>query len=175
MRTVTIPSGHGHRHRPTAVTATLALDAVGAAMIGLAVSHAATDGPREGFFDDLAPALLLLGGATLIVLAGVVAVVALVRGPLRTRVGRCGTIAAIAGAVLIPGAEGAAALVAWVVGAHLPEGWGEPIAPVWLASNVLAITLGLVAREPGRRGLLLLPAVVGAFVLTFWVGELLGG
>ena len=56
-------------------------------------------------------------------------------------------------------------------GGEVPGDWGEPYSFIWLASILVAIILGLVAREPGRRGLLVIPAVIGAFVLTFIIGE----
>jgi hypothetical protein len=62
---------------------------------------------------------------------------------------------------------------AWLVGYDQPEGWGQPIAPFWMAAGLAAAILGIVAKEPGRRGVLVVPFMIGALVLTFWLGEIL--
>ncbi|HEU0246760.1 MAG TPA: hypothetical protein VFR38_06695 [Gaiellaceae bacterium] len=74
-------------------------------------------------------------------------------------------------AVLVPVVGVVVTAVAWLAGLDLPDGWGQPLAPVWLVTSFAAGVLGVVAREPGRRGILVLPFMVGAFVLVFWIGE----
>ncbi len=61
---------------------------------------------------------------------------------------------------------------AWLVGYDLPEGWGQPIAPVWMAAGVAARS-SASSPGPGQRGILVVPFMIGALVLTFWIGEIL--
>jgi hypothetical protein len=42
-----------------------------------------------------------------------------------------------------------------------------------LATALGAMVLGAFAREPGRRGLLLIPLLIGASALIFFLGDLL--
>ena len=42
-----------------------------------------------------------------------------------------------------------------------------------MAAVLAAAILGIVAKEPGRRGVLVVPFMIGALVLTFWLGEIL--
>jgi hypothetical protein len=56
-------------------------------------------------------------------------------------------------------------------GLELEEGWGQPIVPFWLAIGLIAAVLGAAAPETKRRGLLVIPLMIGAFALVFVVGE----
>ncbi len=95
------------------------------------------------------------------------------RRPLGTAAGRWAARLALANALLMLVVGLSVVSVARLVGAHLPDGWGQPIAPVWLATGLAAAILGALAGERGRRGLLVVPFMIGAFVLTFWLGEIL--
>ena len=164
-------------YRPSALTVTIGLDALAIALFvafAIAVQRDAPQGSGgEGFFSEPVPAALLLTAASLAVAAGVVAAVSLVRVPLRSRSGRWASRLAVVNALLMPLVAVSVTTVAWLVGYDLPEGWGEPIAPVWLLSGLAALVLGVRAKDPGRRGLLVLPLMIGAAVLTFWLGEIL--
>ena len=46
----------------------------------------------------------------------------------------------------------------------------EP-ALLWMLAGLAAAVLGATAPEPGRRGLLVLPFMLGALVLVVWVAE----
>jgi hypothetical protein len=117
--------------------------------------------------------VLRLGAATVAIAAGVVATVSLVRSPLRSRAGRWATGLALGNALFLPVVGGVGAAGAWLVGQNLPEGWGQPMVPLWMAAGVAAAILGIVADERGRRGVLVVPFMFGALVLTFWLGEVL--
>jgi hypothetical protein len=80
---------------------------------------------------------------------------------------------ALVNALLLPVVGLSVVAVARLIGADLPDGWGEPIVPVWLATGLGAAALGAAAKERGRRGLLVVPFMIGAFVLIFWLGEIL--
>lgn len=115
--------------------------------------------------------LMALAGA-LALAAGVVAVVSLSRRRLVTRTGKWAIGVGLFSALINPVVVLPAYLIERAIrGGEVPGDWGEPYSFIWLASILVAIILGLVAREPGRRGLLVIPAVIGAFVLTFIIGE----
>lgn len=163
----------GHPRGP-ALAFAVALDALSVALFAAFVTVIAAresgDGP-ETFFSDPLPAVLLVSAASIAILAGAVAMGSLVRTPLKTRAGLWATRLAVTSAVLVPVIGVVVTAVAWLAGLDLPDGWGQPLAPVWLVTSFAAGVLGVVAREPGRRGILVLPFMVGAFVLVFWIGE----
>lgn len=165
--------------RPSTLGATLGLDALGIVLFVAAVLIVRQGGPRdtsdEGFFSDPLPAVLMLLTASALAVAGVLAAVSLVRAPLRSRVGRWAMWMGVAASVLMPVVAASVMIIAWLAGYDLPEGWGEPIAPVWQVAALAAIGLGLAAKEPGRRGLLILPIVIAAALLIFILGDAPGG
>jgi hypothetical protein len=108
----------------------------------------------------------------LALVAGAVAVVSLWRVRLVTQAGKWAVGVGLFSALINPVIVLPAYLIERSIrGGEMPGDWGEPYSFVWLASIVVAIILGAVAREPGRRGLLVAPAVIGAFVLTLVIGE----
>jgi len=161
------------RDNPLALA--LVLDAVAVALVvasGLVVNAWP---PREA--DGLSgigwtmAVLMPLAGA-LALGAGVMAVVSLWRVRLVTRTGKWAVGVGLFSALINPVIVLPAYLIERSIrGGEMPGDWGEPYSFVWLASIVVAIILGAVAREPGRRGLLMAPAVIGAFVLTLVIGE----
>ncbi len=171
--------GHGGGAEPrrlSALAAAIGLDLVAVlvfVVFSTVVVARRDGGGRETFFSDPLPAVLVLAAATAAVAAGMVAAVSLARTPLRTRAGRWATRLATANALLLPVVGLSVEGVAWLAGANLPDGWGQPIVPAWIATGFAAAILGVVAKEPGRRGLLVVPLMLGAFVLTFWLGEIL--
>ncbi len=118
-------------------------------------------------------AVLLLLAATSMIAAGALAAVSLVRAPLQSRAGRWATRLAVVNVLLMPVLAGSATTIAWLFGYELSEGWGEPMVPVWLLSGLAAFVLGVRARDQGRRGLLVLPLMIGSAAMTFWMGEIL--
>lgn len=157
-----------------ALTVALALDAASIALLAanvVIVNREREPDPRETFFSDPLPAVLVLAAGSLAILAGAVALGSLVRAPLQSRAGRWATRLAVVNALLLPVVGLSVTAVAWLAGFDLPDGWGEPLTPVWMLTGVAAGALGVVAREPGRRGILVVPFMIGAFVLVFWVGE----
>lgn len=168
----------GRRRHVGALAVSLAMDGLGAVAFAATLVLIANRPPAvtrgNGFFADPLPAVTLLGAATLVVGAGAVAVVSLVREPLQNRRGRRAIRIGIFNAVLIPflGVINGAFSLA---GNPLPEGWGQPLVPLWIASGVASILLGLLSGEPDHRGALLVPALIGIAALTFWLGELLSG
>ena len=165
-------------HRPSALTLALGFDAAAVAVFISFVVIVTAGGPRdtsdETFFSDPLPAALLLAAAAAVIAGGVVAAVSLVRSPLRSRVGRLAMWLAVANAVLMPVVSLAVIVVAALASLDLAAGWGEPIVPFWVLTGVSAVIAGAVTREPGRRGLLVVPLMLGAVVLVFLVGEALG-
>lgn len=163
--------------RGSALALALGLDALSVLLFvctfTLARSRGEGDIPNETFFSDPVPAVLLLAAATVAIAAGIVAAVSLARARLESRAGRWATRLALVNALVMPVVGLSVTAVAWLAGYDLPEGWGQPIAPFWLATGLAAAVLGVVAKEPGRRGVLVVPFMIGAFVLTFWLGEIL--
>jgi hypothetical protein len=101
--------------------------------------------------------------------AGAVAAWALVREPPRTRAGRWAVGLAIAFVASLP----VLGLLTPALG--LDPGWAEAaVRPtILLVSGFGAMVLGAVAGEPGRRGLLFIPLMIGASALLFFLGDLL--
>lgn len=103
--------------------------------------------------------------------AGVAAGWALLLEPLTSRVGRWAMGLAAFNIVLLPGLW----LLSWIVtplGLGFRVGWGLPLFPFWLASGVGAICLGLSIGAERKEGLLLIPMLLGAALLTFFLGDM---
>jgi uncharacterized protein (DUF983 family) len=171
------PGSEAAPHRPPALALALGLDALAVALfvgfVAVVPRAGSQDSSDDGFFADPLPAVLIVLAATAVVAAGVVAAVSLVRAPLRSRAGRWAMRLAVFNALLMPAVGVSVTTIAWILGYDLPEGWGEPVAPVWLLSGLAALAFGARAKDPGRRGLLVLPLVIGAAVLSFSLGEIL--
>ena len=99
------------------------------------------------------------------------ALVSLIRQPAASAAGRWAVRMAAFNALLLPVMGGIAALLS-LVGTKLSVGWGEPYMPFWVCSGLAAFGLGVVADEPHHRGLLVLPLMLGATVLTFVFGDI---
>jgi hypothetical protein len=167
---------HRTRHHPSPLAVALVLDAVALAVFGVSLVLLATRGtaaPDETFFSDPLPAALILAAASLAILAGVLAGAALVREPLRTREGRWAARLAVVNALFLPVLAAVAAGIAWAVGIDEPALLAQPLVPLWTLAGLAAAVLGATAREPGRRGILVVPFMLGALVLVFWLGEAL--
>lgn len=125
----------------------------------------------SGFFADPLPAVLLILAAVSVIASGVVALIDLLARRLTTRSGRWAFRLAIINCLLQP-LTGVIYLLLRLFGLELEEGWGQPIVPFWLAIGLVAAVLGAVAPETKRRGLLVIPLMIGAFALVFVVGEI---
>jgi len=122
----------------------------------------------DGFFTDPLPDGLAVLAFAAAIAAGAVAAWALVREPPRTRAGRWALGLAIAFVVSFP----VLGLLTEALGHE--QGWApEPVVPLLFAMALGAMVLGAFAREPGRRGLLLIPLLIGASALIFFLGDLL--
>jgi hypothetical protein len=117
----------------------------------------------DGFFADPVPDGLAVLALAAAIAAGAVAAGALVREPPRTRAGRWAVGLAIAFTLSFP----VLGLITAALG--LEQGWAEPVVPLQMAAALGAMLLGAVAREPDRRGLLLIPLVIGASALMFFL------
>jgi len=125
----------------------------------------------SGFFADPLPAVLLILAAVSVIASGVAALIDLLARRLTTRSGRWAFRLAIINCLLQP-LTGVIYLLLRLFGLELEEGWGQPIVPFWLAIGLVAAVLGAVAPETKRRGLLVIPLMIGAFALVFVVGEI---
>lgn len=142
----------------------LTLGLGGLAIVALATAAALIE--LRGSQGVLASVLAGLAFAIAIV-AGAVAGWVLAREPPRTRAGRWALGLAIVLALSFP-------LLGLITAAlDLELGWAEPVAGLQLAAAIGAVALGAVAREPQRRGLLLIPLVIGTSALMFVLTDLL--
>ena len=164
-----------HRWSRNPLAVALALDVLAVALVAISAVVVNSWPPRESGPSrglTLAMDIIMPLAGVLALAAGVVAVVSLVRHRLVTRTGKCAIGVGLFSALVNPVVVLPAYLIERAVrGGEVPGDWGEPYSFVWLASIVVAIILGAAAPEPGRRGLLVAPAVIGAFVLTFVIGE----
>jgi hypothetical protein len=76
-------------------------------------------------------------------------------------------------ALFLPLLAAVAAGIAWAAGIDEPAVVAQPLVPLWTLAGLAAAVLGATASEPGRRGILVVPFMLGAFVLLFWLGEAL--
>jgi len=159
------------------VVASLALLLAGVALLAFAMVVNATyhpvapPGERIGFrwWVDIPMPL----GAGLVVLGGAVAWWSLIRRRPPGRSGRWGFWLAVGSALINPVVVLPTYLIWWAIVDEMPADWGTPFEFIWLGMCLAAMGLGVAAsrRDPARRGLLLIPAVIGAFVLTFALAE----
>jgi len=121
------------------------------------------EGPEQGTAVSIFAGLAFAAA----IAAGGLTVLALVRDPLRSGAGRraLGVVACITASFPLLGLATAVF--------DLDEGWAEPVLPFQLAAALGAVVLGARADEPQRRGLLLIPLVIGAGALMFVVTDLL--
>ena len=160
------PAATGH-HRPPLP---LAFGLDGLAVAALVAYVVVTEGggrQDDGFFTDPLPdglAVLAVGAA---IAAGAVAAWALVREPPQTRAGRWALGLAVAFVVSFP----VLGLLTEALGSE--QGWAPgPVVPLMSAAALGAMVLGAFAHEPGRRGLLFIPLMIGASALIFLLGDL---
>ena len=140
------------------------------------VTFLVTSGPPDepqgkGFFAEPLPAVLLIAAALSVIASGVLALVDLLVHRLSTGPGKWAFRLAIVNCLLQP-LTVVIYLLLRLFGLELEEGWGQPIVPFWLAIGLVAAVLGAVAPETKRRGLLVIPLMIGAFALVFVVGEI---
>lgn len=139
--------------------------------VTILVTGGPPDEPQEtGFFAEPLPALLLVAAGISVVASGGLALVDLLGRRLGTRPGVWAFRLAVVNSLIQP-LTGIIYILATLVGLELKQGWGQPIVPFWFAIGLIAAVLGAVAPEPRRRGLLVIPFMIGAFALVFVVGE----
>ncbi len=111
----------------------------------------------------------MVAAGALVVIGGVVAWWSLVRRRPPGRSGRWGFWVAVAAALFQPLIVFPTYLIWRTVVDEMPGDWGGPFELIWVAMCVAAVGLGIASawRDRSRRGLLLLPAVVAVFVITF--------
>ena len=158
--------------RRSALVWALALDAAGIVLLGIVLATLASSqpDPDAGFFDEPALALALLAGAAALVGGGVVAAVSLVRRPLTSGPGRVAVRLAVAAALVVPALAVVVGLARLVLDRDVPA---ELVSPLATLLGIAAVVVGARAPEPGRRGLLVVPFLVGVVALTFVLGEAL--
>lgn len=140
--------------------------------VALVVSTGQPENEATGsFFSEPIPAILMILAGVAIISSGLAALIDLLGHRLSTGPGKWAFRLAILNCLMLPVAALSVTAVAWLVGAKLGEGWGQPIMPVWFASGALATVLGAAAPEDRRRGILVLPLMIGAFALVFLIGE----
>lgn len=124
-------------------------------------------GPDDGFFSDPLPALLALAAFGVAIAAGVVAAQALIREPLQTSRGHWALRLALGLTASFP--------VVWgiTLAFDLDADWLDSVIPLQVLVGLATAGLGATAREPGRRGLLLIPFVIGVAALAFFLGDLI--
>lgn len=147
-----------------------------ALVLFVVVTILVTPGPsaepqNRGFFADPLPAVLLILAAVTVIASGVIALVDLLAGRLATRLGRWAFRLALVTWLTQP-FMCVAYVLATALRFELKEGWGQPIVPFWFAIGLVAGVLGILASETRRRGVLAIPLMIGAFALTFAIGEL---
>ena len=138
-------------------------------LLRLAVSQPESEG--EGFFSDIPLAVL----STLLLLSwvgsGFAAGLALLKSPMESHIGRVAQQLAAVNVLLLP----VAWALSWLltpIGMGFSVGWGMPFFPVWAASGLGAICAGLWTPMDRRRGQLLIPLLLGAGLLTFFLGDM---
>lgn len=124
-------------------------------------------GPGDGFFADPLPAVLALAAFGVAIAAGLVAARALIREPLHTGRGRWALRLALVLTASFP--------VLWgiTLAFDLDADWLESVIPLQMLAGTAAAGLGATAREPERRGLLLIPLVIGVAALAFFLGDMI--
>jgi FtsH-binding integral membrane protein len=136
----------------------------------LAVFRGGSDESTPTVLEVALVALGVIAFATMI-LAGVKAASSLRAGPMMTRSGRLAVGAALAVAALL---VAMAATFGFLAATDTWEGDSEPFLATWLILALAASLAGAFAREPGRRGLLILPFLLGTAALVLFLSEITG-
>ncbi|MEI6447161.1 MAG: hypothetical protein WCO96_04675 [Actinomycetes bacterium] len=168
-----------HRGRWTPLRRTLTLDAVAlaclaAGMVLILTLREDQPKPEGGFVAGMPASLLMLAAAILPVVAAGIAAVSLWRDRLRSREGIWAIRLTIAAAFFLP-ILGVIQGLAELAGHRLPEGWGQPLVPIWFVTMGAVAVLAIRAPDPGRRAVLAIPLVFGAAVLAFVFGDVIAG
>ncbi len=168
-----------NRARWTPLRWTLALDGLGLACfaVGLFLILGYREDqpkPEGGFFSDMPASLLMLAAVLLPVVAAGIAGVSLWRNRLESRQGVWAVRLTVLAAVFLP-ALGVIQGLSELAGHRLPEGWGQPLVPIWFLTMGAVAVLAIRAPDPGRRAVLTIPLVFGAAVLAFVFGDVIAG
>lgn len=154
--------------------------AVGLALTGFAglVLLAVLIAVLRGDSDESPPAvqlvLFFIVGVTaygLMIVGGILAAIALRSGEMESGSGRMAVRLAVALAVVLP-------VMALIFGllalTNTWEGDSEPFLGTWVALALIASLIGVFAPEPGRRGLLVFPLLVGVAAVVLLISEFTG-
>lgn len=149
----------------------------GSVVLFLAVAFIVTTGQPEneatgGFFSEPVPAVLMILAGVAVISAGATALIDLLGHRPSTGLGRWAFRLALLNCLLLPAAALTVTAIAGLTGKNLDEGWGQPIMPIWFILGATATVLGAIAPEHRRRGILVLPLMIGAFALVFLIGEI---
>lgn len=153
----------------------LGLDLLGACCIALAqyfIFDQSRDVPDKSFGENLPAAVLMLSAVAVWIAGGVVAAVALYRDRLKSTTGKWAVRLVLFNVTLLP-LWGIVNGLFVLFGSALPEGWGEPIVPIWFLVGAVALGLGLASKHERAKGALVLPLLLGAATATFMLGELI--
>jgi len=153
----------------------LSLDVVAIALfaVGIVLIQRGDSDPADrGFFAEAGYAAIMLTAVGSVLVAGAIAAVSLFRRRLRTDRGRWAVRLALVASLMLP-AMGIVEAGARLIGSGLQVGWGQPVMPFFWLATAGSVILGAVSREPGRRGLLMLPVILAALVLAFVLGDIL--
>jgi hypothetical protein len=148
------------------------LDAVFVFVVVEAIGRNLQGRATGGFFSEPVPAVLLILAAVAVIASAVTALIDLMGHRLTSTRGKWAFRLAIVNCLLLPVTALAVTAIAALGGFELEEGWGQPIMPVWFVVGFIATVLGATAPEPRRRGVLVLPLMIGAFAFVFVVGEI---
>lgn len=143
------------------------------AAVVMTVEASRPEGGATGdFFSEPVPAVLLILAAVAVISGAVTALIDLMGHRLTSTRGKWAFRLAIVSCLLLPVTALAVIVTAALGGFEFEESWGQPIMPVWFVIGFIAMVLGAIAPEPRRRGVLVLPLMIGAFALVFVVGEI---
>jgi hypothetical protein len=167
----------GRRSRWSALRWTALLDCVGAACFSLGLVlllglRERQSKPEGGFLADMPGSALMAVAVLLPVVAAGIAAVSLWRDRLESREGRWAVRLTIGAAIFLP-LLGTIQGLSELAGHRLPQGWGQPLVPIWLLSMGAVAVLAIRAPDPGRRGMLAIPLVLGAAILAFVTGDII--
>lgn len=141
------------------------------AVVITVTAHRPAGEATGSFFSEPVPAVLMVLAVVAVISGAATALIDLMSHRLTSARGRWAFRLAIVNSLLLPVTALAVTAIAALGGFELEEGWGQPVMPVWFVLGSIATVLGAIAPEPRRRGMLVLPLMIGAFALVFVVGE----
>ena len=145
-----------------------------AGLVLLAVLIALFRGDSDGSDPVIVVLLVAIVGVAaygLMIAGGILAAIALKSGEMESGPGRMAVRLAVALAIVLP----VMALIFGLLAAtNTWEGDSEPFLGTWVALALITSLVGVFAPEPGRRGLLVFPFLVGVAAVVLLISELTG-